>query len=526
MCLSTALWAGVARADEGAVTASDAAVATASPITAVDPVDAPAPSDGAAVAPISLDAQPVAAAQPLPVSAGPDTRPGTISSDLANAMSTAPSLPVSVIVQAETASNAATAVWKAEGYVTAKLQLINGVAARVRAGNLAVLVRLPGVKAITSDSGMRHAESGRTEVVGDGSDDAAAPPPAPSTQALDGRGIGVAVVDSGVANTPALAGRLTHVSISGGSGDPYGHGTHVAGILAGTGAHPGVAPGASIIDVKVTDSGGRSSASTLIRGLQWVAQNAAARNIRVVNVSISAQIGQSARVDPIDAAVDALWARGIVVVVSAGNRGANPGATGFAPGNAPRAITVGATTDDGLRADFSSTGITPDGVAKPNIMAHGAGVVSLLASPSMTLALQHPAAVTEDGYFRMSGTSMAAPAVAGAAAVVLQAHPSDTPDQVKAALLGTAVPVPGETAGAVDVNGAVAATDVSAPNPGLPDPPIATPVAGLTDPGASALASELGVPMTDATWTSATWTSATWTSATWTSATWTSESRS
>jgi serine protease AprX len=524
MCLSTALWAGVARADEGAVTASDAAVATASPITAVDPVDAPAPSDGAAVAPISLDAQPVAAAQPLPVSAGPDTRPGTISSDLANAMSTAPSLPVSVIVQADTASNAATAVWKAEGYVTAKLQLINGVAARVRAGNLAVLVRLPGVKAITSDSGMRHAESGRTEVVGDGSDDAAAPPP--STQALDGRGIGVAVVDSGVANTPALAGRLTHVSISGGSGDPYGHGTHVAGILAGTGAHPGVAPGASIIDVKVTDSGGRSSASTLIRGLQWVAQNAAARNIRVVNVSISAQIGQSARVDPIDAAVDALWARGIVVVVSAGNRGANPGATGFAPGNAPRAITVGATTDDGLRADFSSTGITPDGVAKPNIMAHGAGVVSLLASPSMTLALQHPAAVTEDGYFRMSGTSMAAPAVAGAAAVVLQAHPSDTPDQVKAALLGTAVPVPGETAGAVDVNGAVAATDVSAPNPGLPDPPIATPVAGLTDPGASALASELGVPMTDATWTSATWTSATWTSATWTSATWTSESRS
>jgi serine protease AprX len=208
-------------------------------------------------------------------------------------------------------------------------------------------------------------------------------------------------------------------------------------------------------------------------------------------------------------------------VVAAGNLGTEVHAVDFAPANDPLVVTVGAL-DGAARAAFSSSGATQDGLRKPDLLAPGVGVVSLLASPTATLALGHPAAVTEDGAFRMSGTSVAAPAVSGAVALVLQAHPGWSPDQVKAALVASGQAIPGEAAPALDAPAAVAVVSPVGSNPGLTGPPPTRPMPGLgaDDPTAVAVAQRLGIPLTDATWTSATWTSATWTSAIWTSAMW------
>jgi serine protease AprX len=439
---------------------------------------------------------------------------GVLSDNLVGLVRSQPATPTGVIVQAESVTAASGAVRLLGGTVRVRSSLINGVAATMNARFLPLLVRLPGIRAVTPDVGV----AGCTGLQA---------PPLDSLQVSGSAptdGPGVAVVDSGVADRPELAGRLRHVDVAAGAGDGLGHGTHVAGIVAADGPYPGVAPWASITDVRVTDNTGCSTTSVVLAGLQWIADHASANGIRVVNISLSTSVGQSARVDPIDRAVEGLWRRGLVVVASAGNRGATDHAVDYAPGNDPVVVTVGALNGPG-RADFSSVGTTADGVAKPDLLAPGVGVVSLLADPADVLATAHPDAVTPDGYFRMSGTSMAAPQVAGAAAAILRAHPGFTPDQVKGALIAGGDPVAGEAAPALDTASAVALDSPPVNNPGLgAAPPPSSPVAGLgtDDPIASALAATLGESLTTATWTSATWTSATWTSATWTSASWTS----
>jgi serine protease AprX len=439
---------------------------------------------------------------------------GVLSDSLAGLVQAQPSTPTGVIVQASSVGAAQGAVRLVGGTVRMRSGLIGGVAATVDARFLPVLVRLPGVRSVTPDVGV----AGCTGIQAPSLDALQVSGSAPTS------GPGVAVVDSGVADRPELAGRLRHVDVAAGAGDGLGHGTHVAGIIAADGPYPGVAPWASITDVRVTDDQGCSSTSVMLAGLQWIADHASANGIKVVNISLSASVGQSARVDPIDRAVEGLWRRGLVVVASAGNRGATDHAVDYAPGNDPVVVTVGALDGD-HRADFSSLGTTTDGVAKPDLLAPGVGVVSLLADPADVFATAHPDAITPDGYFRMSGTSMAAPAVAGAAAAILRAHPGFTPDQVKGALVAGGDPVAGEAAPALDTASAVALGSPPVNNPGLgAAPPPAAPVAGLgtDDPVASGMANSLGESLATATWTSATWTSATWTSATWTSASWTS----
>lgn len=288
---------------------------------------------------------------------------------------------------------------------------------------------------------------------------------------LDGLGVGVAVLDTGVAPHPDLMLPLPRIvgwkDLVNGRLLPYddsGHGTHVAGIIAGNGWSAGlagqnlrgVAPRAHIVGVKVLDSQMRGYASTAIKGLDWCLANRKIFNIRVVNLSLGQPVQGSCEQDPLCQAVEKLWKKGIVVVVSAGNLGrtnpADPNSgtrygTITSPGNDPLVLTVGATRtnwthspgDDEV-ATYSSRGPTViDRVIKPDVVAPGNRVLSL--GTNGRLAASFPNDVTTLGgarYQRLSGTSMAAPVVAGAVALMIQQEPRITPDTVKIRLMHTA----------------------------------------------------------------------------------------
>jgi serine protease AprX len=225
----------------------------------------------------------------------------------------------------------------------------------------------------------------------------------------------------------------------------------VAGILAGNSknlpvsdpqynSYIGAAPNADIVSVKASDDHGSSSVLDVIQGLQFVVDHRADYNIRVVNLSLESTQPQSYTTDPLDAAVESAWMHGIVVVAAAGNRGSAPDAVSYAPANDPYVITVGAVDDAGTKttgddavASWSSRGTTQDGFAKPDVNAPGVHIVAPLA-PGSDFASLCPACVRQGRYFQISGTSMAAPVVAGLAADLVAAHPKWTPAQVKAAL--------------------------------------------------------------------------------------------
>jgi serine protease AprX len=306
---------------------------------------------------------------------------------------------------------------------------------------------------------------------------------AQDTLGLSGAGIGIAILDSGVStwhddltNTTATLFPYGNqrvakfVDFVNGRALPYddnGHGTHVAGTIGGNGydsngEKAGIAPKASLISLKVLDQDGKGTISNIIAALGWVANNAAAYNIRVVNMSIGARIYESYWTDPLTRACRALTDKGIVVVAAAGNLGKNEagelqwgGIT--APGNAPWVLTVGAsstmgtlTRNDDTMAAYSSSGPTMvDFEAKPDLVAPGTGTVSL-AVPGSTF-YSTKAQYLLDGkvklgvkpYLTLSGTSMAAPVVSGTVALMLQANPTLTPNLVKALLQYTAQQYPG-----------------------------------------------------------------------------------
>jgi serine protease AprX len=269
---------------------------------------------------------------------------------------------------------------------------------------------------------------------------------------LQGNGVGVAVVDSGVERTGDLAHiKIVDVNFNRGyhdSKDRYGHGTFVAGVIAGNGnsshgIHVGVAPRTRLINVRVSDDSGKATASDVVAGLQWIYENKTRYNIRVVNLSLNSSIAASYLEDPLCAAVEMLWLRGIVVVVSAGNNGT---ATLYPPANDPFVITVGATDDAGTPAladdsvaGFSGYGLTELGQIKPDIVAPGSNIIGYLPNnKSLRMPAEHPTHSINNYYFRMSGTSVAAPMVSGAVALLLQDEPSLSPDQVKYRLAVTA----------------------------------------------------------------------------------------
>ena len=274
-----------------------------------------------------------------------------------------------------------------------------------------------------------------------------------------GKGIVVAVLDSGIASHKALTGKvLASVSMVAGetATDEYGHGTHVAGIITGVGSaatgvttlyNGGIAPNAQLVNVRVLGDDGVGNTSDVIAGIDWVIANKSKYNIRIINLSLGHAVTEPVAYDPLCAAVQRAYNAGLIVVAAAGNAGKTAAGTpvlgGIAsPGNSPYAITVGATNTFGTsnRGDdevttYSSRGPTKwDNNAKPDLAAPGNKIISLEAYNSYLPAhypTEHIAGSGSNGYLRLSGTSMSAPMISGAAALLLSAQPSLTAAQVK-----------------------------------------------------------------------------------------------
>ncbi|MYS94064.1 MULTISPECIES: S8 family peptidase [Streptomyces] len=254
----------------------------------------------------------------------------------------------------------------------------------------------------------------------------------------DGKGVKIAVLDTGVdATHPDLKGQVIgakNFTTSPDTSDKVGHGTHVASIAAGTGAksggkYKGVAPGAKILNGKVLDDGGFGSDSEVLAGIEW----AAAEGVDVVNMSLGG--GDTPAIDPLEAAVNKLSEeKGILFAIAAGNEGDFGEQTIGSPGSAAAALTVGAVDDKDVLADFSSRGPGLDGALKPDVTAPGVDITAASAPGNQIAAEvgEKPA-----GYMTISGTSMATPHVAGAAALLKQQHPDWKYPELKGALTGS-----------------------------------------------------------------------------------------
>ncbi|MGW7264091.1 S8 family peptidase [Streptomyces sp. NPDC054842] len=255
----------------------------------------------------------------------------------------------------------------------------------------------------------------------------------------DGKGVKIAVLDTGVdASHPDLEDQVVeskNFSTAADATDHYGHGTHVASIAAGTGAKSngkfkGVAPGAKILNGKVLNDTGYGEDSEILAGMEW----AAAQGADVVNLSLGG--GDTPEIDPLEAEVDKLSAeKGILFAIAAGNDGEFGEQTVGSPGSAAAALTVGAVDDSDKLASFSSRGPGLDGAIKPDVTAPGVNITAAAAPGSVIdkEVGQNPA-----GYLSISGTSMATPHVAGAAAILKQQHPDWTYTELKGALTGSA----------------------------------------------------------------------------------------
>ncbi|SNT03403.1 serine protease AprX [Geodermatophilus pulveris] len=376
------------------------------------------------------------------------------------------------------------AVAAAGGTVVRQLGIIDAFSASVPEDRLAALRAVPGVREVTEDATVRLTSAEVTDQISQsGSLDwitESTGATAMWQKGYTGKGVDVAVIDSGVVPVEGLdtAGKLVYgpdlsleaqqcdssgqncVSGPAYALDGYGHGTAMAGIIAGRDtAAPGtvnaasgdvdflgMAPDARVVSVKVADSAGQSDVSQVIAGIDWVVANRRANglDIRVLNLAFGTDGVQDYTLDPLAHAAEAAWRAGIVVVVSAGNRGsADEKLTN--PAYDPYVLAVGAVDDRGTFAmsddvipEWSSKG---DGIRNPDVVAPGSRVVGL-RSPGSLLDTGFPEGRVGTRFFRGSGTSQAAAVVSGGVALMLQQRPTLTPDQVKALLLDTARRIP------------------------------------------------------------------------------------
>jgi serine protease AprX len=355
---------------------------------------------------------------------------------------------VLVVAKAHRVAAAERATERAGGRVQRRAPIVNGFTAKVPRGAVSRLARAHSVRAVSRDGAIKlngtdpgaekaiaSSDLVRTAIGADGSE-------------LDGAGIGVAVLDSGAVAVGSLErpGALVHgPDFSSEADDPdlagldtFGHGTHVAGLIAG------VAPGAHVVSVKVAGADGVTSLGQVLMGLSWIRAHRDQHDIRVVNLSLGTDESDDYRHDILAWAAEQLWKDGIAVVAAAGNKGAGSTAQDL-PAADPFVIAVGATDTadtpdpaDDTVADFSSR----SAVRAPDVLAPGTGIVSLRV-PGSTLDTEFPGARVGDGYFRGSGTSQAAAIVSGVAARLLEQRPSLTGDQLKALLVEGAAPMPG-----------------------------------------------------------------------------------
>lgn len=344
-----------------------------------------------------------------------------------------------------------------------------------------------------------------------------------------GRGVTVAVVDTGVADSGALSrssGRLvdgvdTSALTTGGAprtsgrfDDEHGHGTFMASLVAGGpvdgsgGKAVGIAPAATVVVVKVADAAGDTSLSSVVAGLDWV--TAHADTIDVANLSFSHPRSRDGYgTDPLNAAVERVAAAGVVPVVSAGN---NPDEVGD-PGFDPRALTVGAADlkeSKAAVAAFSGSAVVA-GVQKPDLVANGVSVLGVLP-PGSTVAQQNPSAHATGALWRGTGTSQATAVVSGAAALLLQQHPAATPAQVKASLRTSARDLPGTR----DGQGLLHPTGKLVSDPD-----------GAALDGSGDLTGEASFDASSwsaSSWSASSWSASSWSASSWSGATWNGES--
>ncbi len=399
-----------------------------------------------------------------------------------------------------------TRITRLGGDVYRHLNIVHSVAVRLPRKNLKAFAAMPHIAGLSFDGAVAKCDTF--------TDTSSTANVARAQYGVDGTGVTVAVVDSGIYPhsdfnngllqsrvvarasfvpltdmVASLIGQTPLLQLVGQAktdllGDGCGHATHVAGLIAGSGAastgtnysqtFKGIASGSNLVSVQVLDAHGSGTVSNVVAGIQWVVANAKQYKIRVLNLSLGHPVSESYTTDPICQAAEAAWKAGIVVLAAAGNEGRlsainsptadNEGwGTAYGsidtPGNDPYVITVGAMKSiDGNRANdkiatYSSRGPSRgDLILKPDLVAPGNLVISTLASgsyldyaysgsnkiPNSTYVRKGASNASSYSYFRLSGTSMATPVVAGAVALMLQSDPTLNPNTVKARLMITA----------------------------------------------------------------------------------------
>ncbi len=371
---------------------------------------------------------------------------------------------------------------KAGDSVDKNLGLVNGISVDLHLKKIDDLKKIPGLT-ITPDAAV-HTSGYTSSQLWPYESGVSANWSGPRAPVTGANAPTIAVIDSGIqADRADFGGRvLASVNLSTmpnntTPGDGRGHGTFVAGIAAGGApGYAGATPQANLVSVDVMDNEGVARTSDVIAGCQWVLANKARYNIKVANLSLHSATPSSFTTDPLDKAVEQLWFNGVTVVAAAGNYGFadKPSGVLYAPGNDPFVITVGAidiggtnSRFDDFNAPWSAWGRTPDGFMKPDISAPGRYMIGPVPAGS-TLPAERPDKVVAPGYIQLSGTSFAAPVIAGAAAQIIANNPTYTPDQVKGLLMVSAKPVPEATLGSVgvgEIQMSKAAVLRSAPNP-------------------------------------------------------------
>jgi Subtilase family len=384
--------------------------------------------------------------------------------------------PVSVIVRELPGAGSVPehAVEALGGEVEQHIPIIGGFVAEVPVAVVPELQRLDGIHSVTLNSRVRLL--GNIDGIDPNRDPGSWLKVAKNTKLQEmwqhgftGQGIDVALIDSGVAPVEGLSMQVINgPDLSFDSQAPnladvdtYGHGTHMAGLIAGRDSSiapgkededvdkrfVGAAPGARIVNLKVAASDGATDVSQVIAAIDWVVQHRASDglNIRVLNLSFGTDGTQSYLEDPLAYAVEVAWLRGIVVVVSAGNSGFGTAQLNN-PAYDPYVIAVGA--DDTRGTDDPKDDVIPawqtrgNATRHPDLVAPGKSLISLRDPGSFVDEANPGARVGSSRFFRGSGSSQAAAIVSGAVATILEQHPELTPDQVKALLMTTSVPLP------------------------------------------------------------------------------------
>jgi serine protease AprX len=465
---------------------------------------------------------------------------------------------VSVIVRAHPGEVAAAdqLVTSLGGRVDQQIALINSVVADVPATALPALSDSPDVAQVTSNASL-HLLGSTFSATGASYNPATDVDSMYNVEAMDGahaywdagytgQGVGVALIDSGVAPVdgldtpgkviygPDLSSEARNSSLR--NLDTFGHGTHMAGIIAGLDSEVssvsssdstdfmGMAPNSQIVSLKVANALGQTNVSQVLTAINWVVQhqNANGMNIRVLNLSFGTDTSQPYVLDPLAYAAEQAWLNGIVVVVAAGNEGNNSDGLED-PAIDPYVIAVGAADTENSTnvsndqpASFTSEG---DGTRNPDLAAPGTHIVSLRDPGSFIDDAFGATATVGDRFFLGSGTSQAAAVVSGAAALLLSQRPSLTPDQVKALLVGNTSAIQGDPllTGSGELN---LASVLNAPTPNAVQSWPASNGGRFDARGWSNGASWSGASWSGASWSGASWSGASWSGASWSGASW------